>query len=93
MRREGLFLDARPPHKLSDRKYGDELIYAILKDEWEVKKEIAYYKTLPVIFDSFIDLPELSDDVIHLVCTAKRPAMPEKNMSPHMTLLYVMAAK
>ena len=33
MRREGLFLEARPAHKLSNKKYGDELHYAILKDE------------------------------------------------------------
>lgn len=37
MRREGLFLEARPAHKQSDRKYGDELAYAILKHEWSVK--------------------------------------------------------
>ena len=40
MRREGLFYDTRPPHKNSNRKYGDELSYAILKDEWEAGKEI-----------------------------------------------------
>ena len=38
MRREGLFFDTRPPHKLSDREYSDELIYAILKDEWGAGK-------------------------------------------------------
>ncbi|MCL2409114.1 MAG: GNAT family N-acetyltransferase [Oscillospiraceae bacterium] len=34
MRREGLFIESRPAHKLSDKQYGDELIYAILKREW-----------------------------------------------------------
>ena len=82
MRREGLFLDTRPPHKLSDRQYSDELIYAILKDEWEIKREIAYYKSLPVKFDDFIELPELLDGEIHLVCTTKRPAIPEKKYVP-----------
>ncbi|MCL1965013.1 MAG: GNAT family N-acetyltransferase [Firmicutes bacterium] len=38
MRREGLFLEARPASKGSDQKYGDELFYAILKDEWEAQK-------------------------------------------------------
>jgi tagatose 1,6-diphosphate aldolase len=65
-----------------DGKMKDRLEYAINKDEWEIKKEIAYYKTLPLVFDGFIDLPELSDDVIHLVCTAKRAAIPEKKYVP-----------
>jgi RimJ/RimL family protein N-acetyltransferase len=82
MRREGLFIEGRPSHKQSDRKYSDELSYAILKDEWETSKEIAYYKTLPIIFNDFIELPELSDGVIHLVCTAKKPANPEKKYCP-----------
>ena len=82
MRREGLFLEGRPANKLSDKKYGDELSYAILKDEWDTGKEIAYYNALPVVFDDFIKLPELSDGVIHLVCTSKRPAIPEKKYVP-----------
>jgi RimJ/RimL family protein N-acetyltransferase len=82
MRREGCFIEGRPAHKMSDKKYSDELSYAILKDEWDAQKEIAYYKTLPAAFDDFIELPELSDGVIHLVCTAKRPAIPEKKRVP-----------
>lgn len=78
MRREGLFFEGRPAHKLSDKKYGDELSYAILKDEWETHKEIAYYNALPCIFHDFIEVPELSDGVIHLVCTSKNPEIPEK---------------
>ena len=35
MRREGLFLEDHSPKKLSDEKYGDKLLYAILKHEWE----------------------------------------------------------
>jgi len=38
MRREGLFVEGRPANKLSDREYGDELSYAILRDEWEAGK-------------------------------------------------------
>ena len=47
MRREGLFLEGRPPHKRSEKKYGDELLYAILKDEWETHKEIAHRHCIP----------------------------------------------
>ena len=37
MRREGLFLECAPPPKLTDREYGDEVRYALLKKEWEVQ--------------------------------------------------------
>jgi RimJ/RimL family protein N-acetyltransferase len=82
MRREGLFIEGRPANKLSEKKYSDELLYAILKDEWDTQKDIAYYKALPVVFDGFIELPELTDDVIHLVCMAKKPAIPKKKYVP-----------
>ena len=38
MRREGCFLEGRPANKFSDKKYGDEYSYAILRDEWEMRK-------------------------------------------------------
>ena len=82
MRREGLFIEGRPANKLSDKKYSDELRYAILQEEWEAHKHMAYYNTLPVIFDDFIELPPLSDGDVYLVCTAKKPANPEKKYVP-----------
>lgn len=82
MRREGLFLEGRPARMPSDKKHTDELVYAILKDEWETQKEIAYYNALPYVFNNFIEMPELSDGVIHLVCTAKNPEIPEKKWVP-----------
>ena len=65
-----------------DGKMKDRLGYALNKEDWEIKKEIAYYKTLPCVFDDFIEVPELSDGVIHLVCTSKKPAIPEKKYFP-----------
>ncbi len=82
MRREGLFWEARMANKLSGKKYGDELTYAILKEEWDIQKEIAYYNALPLNFDGFDDLPELNGGEIYLVCTAKKPAIPEKKYVP-----------
>ena len=82
MRREGLFIEALPAHKFSDKQYSDQLRYAILKDEWETQKEITCYNALPVKFDGFIDLPELTDGIIHLICTAKRPGDAEKKLVP-----------
>lgn len=38
MRREGCFLEGRPANKFSDKKYGNEYSYAILRDEWEMRK-------------------------------------------------------
>jgi RimJ/RimL family protein N-acetyltransferase len=82
MRREGTFLEARPANKNSEKKYGDEYQYAILKDEWETQKEIVYYNALPCVFDGFIDVPELSDGVIHLYCYSKYPGNEEKKYVP-----------
>ncbi len=82
MRREGLFLDARLANKLSHNKYSDELYYAILKEEWDIQKEIEYFSGLPVHFDGFEDLKEMSDGNISLICTSKRPAVPEKKFVP-----------
>jgi len=65
-----------------DGKMKDRLGYALNKDDWDIAKEIAYYKTLPCVFNDFIEVPELSDGVIYLVCTQKRPAIPEKKYVP-----------
>ncbi len=61
MLREGMFMDVRPAHKGSGKIYGDELSYAILRDEWEIQNEIAYYNSLPCEFNGFIDVPKLTD--------------------------------
>jgi len=83
MRKEGLFFDARPPHKLSARPFGDELAYAILKEEWEVQKEIAHYNALPCHFNGFIvNVPTLTNNDIYLVCTQKQLGNPEKKHVP-----------
>ena len=46
--------------------------------EYEILKEIGYYNTLPCTFNGFIDIPSLSDDKIHLVCTGKNDANLQK---------------
>jgi RimJ/RimL family protein N-acetyltransferase len=65
-----------------DKEWIDQAVYAILADEYYAVKEIAYYNSLPCVFDDFIEVPELSDNVIRLVCTAKTPANPEKKWVP-----------
>jgi len=87
MRREGLFYDVRPANKqlTTGRPYSDELIYAILKSDWETGKEIAYYNFLPCEFNGFIDIPTLTNGNIFLICTKKTPANPEKRHVPSYT--------
>jgi len=51
-------------------------------DEQDTRNEIAYYNALPCVFDGFMDVPTLSDGVIHLVCTARHQAIPEKKFVP-----------
>jgi len=82
MRREAVFLEAHPVYNTVEGRYGDAYGYAVTKDEWDTHKEIEYYKSSPCIFNDFIELPELSDGVIHLVCTGKRPAILEKKYCP-----------
>ena len=48
----------------------------------DLREEIAYYNALPVVFEGFLDLPQLTDGVVSLECTAKKPAIPEKNWVP-----------
>jgi len=50
--------------------------------ESEILKEIEYYNSLPCIFNDFIDIPNLSDDTLHLVCTGKNEANPQKKWVP-----------
>jgi len=80
MRYEGTFLGY---YISGDCSISDALLYAILKDEWETQKEIAHYNALPCTFNDFVDLPLLSDGVIHLVCTGKAPGDPEKHRVPY----------
>ena len=53
-----------------------------LNDELETQKEIHYYNSLPFVFNGFIDVPELSDGVIYLVCLEKNHGNPEKKYVP-----------
>lgn len=82
MRREACFLETRPAHKRSREAYGDELRYAMLRGEWEAKKDIAFYNALPCVFNGFLDVPLLDDGTVRLVCEKKAPAEPERGYVP-----------
>ncbi len=78
MRREAHFKENR----IIRGQRRDEYHYAILRDEWETRREIAYYNSMPCHFDGFVDIPQMGDGVIYLVCTQKRPAEPERGYVP-----------
>ncbi len=63
-------------------EWRDEYMYAILNVEWETLKHIKHYNKMPAHFDNFIQVPELTDGTIYLVCTAKKPGIPEKKWVP-----------
>jgi predicted acetyltransferase len=50
--------------------------------QWKIQQEIAYYNSLPVVFEDFIDVPDLTDGEIELACIGKKPAIPEKKWVP-----------
>ena len=68
--------------RLRNGELVDRTLYAILREDWDIKKEIAYYNNLPCQFDDFIKVPTLSNGEIYLVCTEKAPANPEKKWVP-----------
>ncbi|MCL2202791.1 MAG: GNAT family N-acetyltransferase [Defluviitaleaceae bacterium] len=55
--------------------------YAMLREDWDIQKEIAHYQALPCVFEGFITVPALSDEEIFLVCTQKY-TNPEKKHVP-----------
>jgi len=84
MRLEATFQDVRKskPTQSHFREYHDENHYGILREEWEIQKEIAYYNALPCHFTGFTEIPQLADGEIHLICIKKNEAVPEKKYVP-----------
>ena len=76
---EGL---ARSKFKSRTGNFEDSDEYGITREMWEVQNEIIYYNSLPCVFDGFIDVPELSDGEIYLICLEKQLGDPEKNHVP-----------
>ena len=72
MRREGVAREVRPAKTIGGRR-GDECTYAILKREWEIQRMQAQVLAMPWHFDGFMDVPELTDGEIRLICAKKRP--------------------
>ena len=62
----------------------DEFVDKIADEytQWKIQQEIAYYNSLPVVFEGFVDIPELTDGEIELVCVGKKPPIPEMKRVP-----------
>ncbi|MCL1862299.1 MAG: GNAT family N-acetyltransferase [Defluviitaleaceae bacterium] len=60
----------------------DKVSYAILKEDWDIKREIAFYNSLPCVFNGFIDVPTLAGVGLYLVCLEKQSGNPEKKYVP-----------
>ena len=82
MRKEARFCDSRIARNNNARPFNDEYQYAILKSDYDMEKEIAYYNSLSFEFMDFIEVPQLTNGDIYLVCTNKSPALPEKHWKP-----------
>jgi len=70
------------PAKEKDGVPGDELTYAITKDQYLHMLKAWEMQTLPCVFNGFMDLPDLTDGEIRLICHAKAPADPAKKYVP-----------
>lgn len=72
----------RSSFKSNSGEFLDISVYSILREEWQTQKEIKNYISLPVVFNDFIEVPELTNGEITLLCKEKRPAIPEKKYVP-----------
>lgn len=81
MRREGVAAETRPLLP-GDKRRADEWSYALLKSEWEDWTDYERLAALPVRFDGFMDVPDLTDGEIRLICLEKQPGDIEKQRVP-----------
>ncbi len=70
------------PMKEIDGFPGDEMTYALTKEQYEGWQEAAEMEKLPCVFEGFMDLPDLTDGEIRLICYRKDPADPVKKWVP-----------
>ncbi len=83
MQKAGMVHEGHARQKYRGREgFEDSELYAIVREDWETQQDIARMMALPFVFDEFTELPELTDGVITLVCTAKVPADPVKKWVP-----------
>ncbi len=78
MREEGYLRQAYKNHL----GYLDGVLYGLVREDWDIRREMDFYNALPVRFDDFIEPGELTDGEIALVCMRKSPAIPEKKWVP-----------
>jgi ribosomal-protein-alanine N-acetyltransferase len=78
MLREGQIRQAYKNHM----GFHDGELYGLVREDWDIRREMDYYNALPVLFEDFIEPGELTDGEISLVCVQKAPGIPEKKWVP-----------
>jgi ribosomal-protein-alanine N-acetyltransferase len=83
MRKAGMLREGRLRQAYRNREgFHDGEIYGIVREDWDIRREMDFYNALPVEFKDFIGPGELTDGEISLVCAKKSPAIPEKKWVP-----------
>lgn len=70
------------PMKDIDGVPGDEMIYALTNEQYDGWQDAAKMEKLPCEFNGFMDLPDLTDGELRLICFRKDPADPVKRWVP-----------
>ena len=77
MRLEHIEKEGRAP-KFEGGPRGDEATWGIEREQWAWRK----FRGISCRFDGFMDLPDLYDGEIRLICEKKSPGIPEKSWAP-----------
>lgn len=83
MRKAGMLREGRLRQSYKNREgYHDSDLYGLVREDWDVRREMDFYNALPVDFLDFIEPGVLTDGEIALRLAEKAPAIPEKNWVP-----------
>lgn len=83
MRKAGMLREGRIRQAYKNHGgYHDGELYGLVREDWDIRREMDFYNALPVDFQDFIEPGELTDGEISLVLAKKSPAIPEKKWVP-----------
>ncbi len=83
MRKAGMLREGRLRQAYRNHAgYHDGELYGLVREDWDIRREMDFYNALPVDFRDFIEPGELSDGEISLALSKKSPAIPEKKWVP-----------
>lgn len=83
MRKAGMLREGRLRQAYRNHAgYHDGELYGLVREDWDIRREMDFYNALPVSFEDFVEPGELTDGEISLVLSRKSPAIPEKKWVP-----------